>query len=209
MDFIASGDSPATWRLEMNYDKDFVFTTTTGLKVVCPAVMGQKANGADEINFHAKGISKQMGISIFGKSCEIQPEQKKVTVSTEGVTYTGCGKYLQKPELHNTWILEQLDDTLLNKKDFGNGLPEVTLNLIDKKMSGYDGCNNIGSDITVQGNRIQFGNIFSTRKFCMGVRSELLRVHLLDHQLVEYYFKDNRLVFYLINDSKLYFRKKY
>ena len=206
IDYYATGTVPKNWTLTMDFDKAFLFTTSSGISVNCPPTN----NYQDSINtftvFFAKDKNRPIKIILPNR----WNENKSTTiVEFNGITYQGHGGSIIDKRLHNSWILESLDDEKLNKINFKNGFPNLTFNLIENKMNGFDGCNGLGSEIKILGNRIQFGAIYSTLKACLDIHSDKLKVNLLDNRLVEYYFKNEKLILYLINDSRLTFRKKY
>lgn len=206
VDFFATGTVPENWTLTMDFDKSFNFKSASGVSFQCPPISDYKDSIEKYIVFKASTKNQPFNIVL---SNHWNQKKSTVIVQIDRITYNGTGESIYDFRLHNTWTLEKLDNEILSKSMFKNGFPTLTFNLFSQKMKGFDGCNGLGSDIKILGNRIQFSPIFSTLKACEGIATEKLKTNLLNNQLVEYYFKDDRLILYLINDSRLTFKKKY
>ena len=88
-----------------------------------------------------------------------------------------------------------------------NRIPVFELNIEKKRLTGNDGCNIIGGNIEVQGSRIKFGNIVSTKMGCDKKSIENIISNLINNNIASYYFKEGKLYLYLIDDSLLIFKK--
>ena len=206
IDFIASGNEPEPWQLEMDHDKSYVFQNSSGFGLTCPPTNGYKdAKMGNEV-YDAKGVYGNMLINIFNEPCTNSHQSLQVTVKINEKTYRGCGQHLYYEQLNKRWILQEIDDRYLDMGDFPNGLPEIILDLVKGKMNGNDGCNTLYSDIRIQGDRIFFSTIAASKKYCQDVRSEKLKLSLIGEHLIEYRFRGNELVLYLIDDSRLIFK---
>ena len=77
-------------------------------------------------------------------------------------------------------------------------------------ISGHDGCNNFGGRITIEGNRISFGNLYQTKVYCEknNVAFEKIIQENVSGKVASYYFKEDKLYLYLLDDSLLVFKKK-
>lgn len=206
IDYYATGATPENWTLTMDFDKVFSFTTSSGISFNCPPTNNYRDSIQAFTLFFANDKNRSIKIIIPTRWNE---NKESTTVEFNGITYKGHGGSIIDKRLHNSWILESLDDDKINKIDYKNGLPNLNFNLIENRMNGFDGCNGLGSEIKILGNRIQFGPIYSTLKACPNINTDILKINLLDSKLVEYYFKNDQLILYLINDSRLTFRKKY
>jgi heat shock protein HslJ len=206
IDFIASGNEPTVWTLEMDYDNKFLFTTQDGISISCPPSTGVINSKNDAEIYQAKGVQGEMEISIFADRCSNDKSRNTTTVFTKNILFKGCGQHLYNEQLNDKWILQEIDDEFPDLGDFPNGLPMITLDLVKKQMTGFDGCNSISSGIKIQGDRIQFYKMISTLKACEGVKTERLKLHLISSQLVEYRFRNKELILYLMDDSRLIFK---
>jgi heat shock protein HslJ len=81
--------------------------------------------------------------------------------------------------------------------------------LVKRKVSGFDGCNGLGGNITVMGKRIRFDALMSTLKACIQNSSYNFKLGLISNNLVDYHFENDNLVLYLIDDSRLQFTPVY
>lgn len=83
-----------------------------------------------------------------------------------------------KKSQHNTvdnrinnivWSVISYKGHALNEKDFANGLPRISFNMEDGKISGTDGCNSFMGLATYKDNTIKTGAIASTKMACTNV----------------------------------------
>lgn len=64
------------------------------------------------------------------------------------------------------WSVISYKGHTLNEKDFANGLPRISFNMTDGRISGTDGCNSFMGVATYKGNNIKTGAIASTKMAC-------------------------------------------
>lgn len=64
------------------------------------------------------------------------------------------------------WAVVSYKGHPLNEKDFANGLPRISFNMQDGKISGTDGCNSFMGLATYKGNTIKTGPIANTKMNC-------------------------------------------
>ncbi len=207
IDFIAQGDIPLPWKLEMDFDNYYIFKTANDTVRCAPANNFTIQNPKAE-QFKAVGVHKTLDITIADANCE-NSKQKITTVLVGDILFKGCGEFLYNHQLHNKWTLIQIDNEELDDNEFPFEHPFLQLDLSKLKMIGFDGCNGISSAISIYGDRIKFSNITSTLKACINVRSDKMKLALLSDQLIEYRFRNNNLVLYLIDDSRLVFKPEY
>lgn len=67
------------------------------------------------------------------------------------------------------WRLLSFVQTTIDTSVYDQGLPTLSFDLQNSKMSGNSGCNNFICPITISGANLQPGDILSTKKFCMGI----------------------------------------
>lgn len=206
IDFVASGEIPASWNLELDFDKNFNFTTNDGISITMYA-----AKAIDKNNFvyyAASSGAGQLEIFIYKENCS--SAKKKVAVKLLNKKYSGCGQFLYNYQLNNTWVLEQAGSQKQDAKSYSKGLPTLTIDLVNNTMSGHDGCNNLHSGISVQGTRIHFGPIAQTKMFCHNNNPlfEKIAGEKISEKVVSYFFKNGKLFLYLIDDSQLVFSPK-
>lgn len=85
--------------------------------------------------------------------------------------------------------------------------PTISIDLSTGKMKGFDGCNTINTDLSVQGDRLLFAPLLSTKKFCDGNKTGEIFIRWVSDRLVNYTLTDEILTLYLGNDSRLVFRR--
>jgi len=82
-----------------------------------------------------------------------------------------------KPAPHSTvdarinnivWGVVTFKGHVLNQAAFPNGLPYISFNMQESKISGSDGCDNFMGVATYKGNTITPGPIASTKMACQG-----------------------------------------
>ena len=212
IDLFATGNDPATWSLELDFDKMISFRSADGISLdVLPAFDKKEITAETEI-YSMQTDAGPMSIVLFNAGCTGLPggEQysKKAEVTIKNKRYTGCGKYLFDHHLNDIWVLESANNILQSAADFSKGLPVLEFNLQINKMNGSDGCNNISSDIEIRGNRIKFSSFTGTGMGCNNNKVEKIFNEMLSNKLVDYYLENNKLVLYLEDDSKLIFKRK-
>jgi len=210
-DFYGRGSTPVNWTLEMNYDDTIRFLADDGLSLKLAYHQLKKDNRAGQNIFTGKTTGGNFTITISDEPCTIPTEKqvynKGVSFSFNGKTYTGCGKFLADRKLNNKWILDKIGNTAVQADDY-NKLPALQFDLAKQRVSGNDGCNSIGGKIEVQGNRIKFGDLISTKMACIKKSIESIISAQVSGKSVDYYFKNDELYLYLPDDSLLVFRKE-
>ena len=131
--------------------------------------------------------------------------KKEVQFNFNDRIYTGCGKFLADNALNNKWVLEKIGNNIINVSEY-NRFPIFEIDIEKNKLSGNDGCNSINGNIEVQGSRIKFGTITSTKMGCAKKSINNIISNLINNNIASYYFKDGKLYFYLIDDSLLVFK---
>ncbi len=205
-DFFSSGNEPASWTLDMDFDKNFSFSCSDGISLSTYAVKGTEKE--TETIYETATKAGKLEIRIFKENCN-NGKEKKVTVNIAGKNYTGCGKYLYNNLLNDTWILQKIGSQVLNEKMFTKGLPSMQFDLMAGTMSGHNGCNTMGGSISVEGSRIRFGPLMQTEMYCSDNNpiAEKIIGEKISGQAASYYFQNGKLYLYLADDSILEFTK--
>lgn len=212
VDFIAHGNNPAKWNLEMDFDNNFVFSSSDHTdKIITLPVLPQKiADAAGETYFSSKG-NQRMDITLMDGDCTsmmtTNPFVKSTTVKIGETAYTGCGNFLYNFRINDIWILDYIDYEKQYENQYPKGIPRLEFNLAEKKLTGSNGCSEIECHLEMRGNRIQFSHFFSPYSECENTRTAKIFWEYINNKLVEYYFKEGNLVLYLSNDQRLIFRK--
>ncbi len=116
------------------------------------------------------------------------------------LTYTllitsGCAYYEKNDPTSFTdtsWNLVELNDRPVQYT--GARIPHMRFEA--DKMTGYDGCNNIFGDYTLDGNSLKFGMIASTRMACEHINGLDMEFHKMLSKTKEYRITGNRLELY-------------
>ncbi len=135
------------------------------------------------------------GLSVFALSCLFL---NSCSTSTSQATNIN----VKKVSLYNAdWKLLKDDATLV--KGFNN--ENVTININDKtfNVTGFAGCNNFASTITVDDDKLKFSPVTSTEIICPNYKIEDAFLDLLD-DVNRYEIKGNEL--YLYKNNVLLFK---
>ena len=210
VDFIASGKEIAEWKLEMNFDDSIRFVAQDGLSFTIPAVR-QQVMADSSLQFNSSITLGKIVISIKNGACNniesLNNEiAKECTVSIGSITYSGCGQFLFDNQLEGKWNLQQYKNVKIEASEFKSGIPYLKFSILNNRLSGYDGCNTISGEAAVQGKRIQFSAMASTKKLCNNL-SLSNPFSVLNNQLTGYKINNGLLYLYLIDDSVLIFKK--
>jgi len=211
IDLIATGDDPATWVLELDFDKSVSFRSADGNTLNILPAFNKKEITAEFELYSTRTDLGELSIKLFNSSCNgngnTNQQNRKVEVSLKNILYTGCGKYLYDHQLNDVWILETVNNVKQVPSDFNKGLPYLEFNLQANQMTGSDGCRNINAGIEVRGNRIKFAP-FAVSKITCSNKVEKIFTEMLSDKLVDYYMQDGKLFLYLSDDSKISFKRK-
>lgn len=209
-DFSAKGDIPVHWLLTMNYDDTVRFTADDGLSVKFAFSRLKKEVTAEKTSFTGKINGSNIIVTQDAKTCTLPTERKvysqQVSFTYNGKVYNGCGEYFVDYNLAGKWLLEKINSTPVTEQEY-NRIPVLQFDLDKKRVSGNDGCNTIGGSIEVQGKRIRFSAMMSTRMACAKKSIDHIISTQISDQLVSYYFAEGKLYLYLSDDSKLVFKK--
>ncbi len=208
VDFFARGSQPASWSLEMDFGNLTRFKSVDGTEANASAAQPVYIPAQKATSFTSAG---NVQVMLYDEPCKDaltgEAFSKRVTVRVKEKLYEGCGQYLFDATLHGKWLLEKVNNNLVNSGDFAKGFPQLNLDLQQQKLSGHDGCNQLSGSFEVMGSKIRFSNLAQTRMACPGNKPGLEFTPLISGQTIDYYFKDGRLYFYLQDDSILVFKK--
>jgi hypothetical protein len=210
IDFIAYGDNPVNWKLEMDFDYSFEFNAHDNEKVSAQPVSPVKNSSIE--TYHAVSGKQQMDIYLFEEKCELNNNKnnfnKRVEIKIGQKIYKGCGNFLYNNKLNDFWILDFINNEQQFALNYPNGIPSLIFNLAKNKLHGFNGCGFFDCNIEVRGNRIQYYPFSSLNISCKENTAAIIMNDYISGQLVDYYFSDNKLVLYLNNDTRLIFRKQ-
>ena len=100
VDFFASGNSPANWTLEMDFDKYFIFSSADGTKLSTQAVKSSAETQA-ATTYKTTNPMGAITIIIYNEPCGKENTGKKTEFFINDKHYTGCGKSLYDYRLND------------------------------------------------------------------------------------------------------------
>ncbi|WP_460669573.1 META domain-containing protein [Larkinella ripae] len=226
VDFTAQGATP-TWLLDIDFTKIIRFQAPNGAVLTAAIPKSQRAPDGNGILFDAPLMASPTGsnrrsaasgrrdgrlkITISPVVCRDtrsgQSYAYGVTIESNGQRYGGCGTFLNgTTRLNSQWVLETYRGQRLHAEQFVNRqMPTLDINLKEKRLQGFTGCNTMQGQVKAEGDNVRFESISTTRRACpynfeSGFLSALQSVSL-------YRISNNRLT--LLADGKyvMTFRK--
>ncbi len=209
IDFMASGNLPKKWHIEIDFDNECYFNNEEGLSVKAKSNSTFNTDATKEIYTALYG-NKEIEITVYKEKCNNKKDKKSnpfiTKVNYDGVNYEGCGQFLFDERLDQTWILDYIDNEQQFALNYTKGIPYFKIDLVKNKITGFDGYNKLASNFEVKGNRIQFGQLNNAP--VNSLQSATLINQFISNHLVDYFFREDKLVFQLANDTRLTFRLK-
>lgn len=210
IDITAAGLSPATWALEVDFDREISFTSADGNNLRLIPVF-KKTEEKDQTIFSVSSGDTTLDIILNDSPCPYQTTSnttKMVSVKLGTRTYSGCGQYLYNNQLNDVWELTSINSQPVSKKDFGGKIPSLYFQLASGEIEGYDGCAGFKGKVSIQGTRIKFSTLTGLAGNC---KNPIVRNIISDHlnqKMADYQLSQNNLLLYLEDDSKLLFTRK-
>jgi len=211
IDLFAKGAIPASWTLEIDFDRIIRFRSLDGTDYKSSPVSAVENAISNSSIYTTRANKGNMVITVYREACtdalSAEKFNKKITVDVDGKRYEGCGQYLANSSLNGKWTLEKVSGRAVTAAEFAKGLPELEFDIEGGKLSGHDGCNRINGSMEVQGNRIKFAGLASTKMACPGNKKENEFTQKLSNQVAGYFFSNGQLILYLIDDSTISFNR--
>ncbi len=205
VDFIVFGNDPKPWSLEMDFDNQFSFKTVNDslTLLAVPAV-----STATENIYTLQDRAGSMSIVISNHPCADGKNQKKTTVNFKGTSYSSCGEYVIDQKLNAVWEIVALGTDILNKDDFKDGLPRVTIDLEQHILSASSTCLAFKTEVEIKGQTMKVNSCNAS------VSPKCTNTKMLTHfkekilgQWVSYKLQNDKLYLYLIDDSNVTLRR--
>lgn len=70
--------------------------------------------------------------------------------------------------LNDIWALEEIDGVAVAVNDFGREIPVLEFHKVDGQVMGNSGCNRLSGSYKIEGAKISFGPMISTKMACPG-----------------------------------------
>ena len=201
--FAGSGNEPF-WALSINFDSTMYFNTADGYKLRVPAVGGEKAADANVTRYHSETPEGALTVQVFNQPCEdtmsgkmndfsIQVEVKKAGATTSEI-YKGCGNYHGIYQLNTIWALQSIGETKIDASNYPQGGPAMDIRLNEKRVSGNAGCNRFSGSLVVEGDKVVFGPLMSTKMACENMNLEAQLLSKLSGKSIKYSLSGDTLV---------------
>ncbi|GIK21357.1 MAG: META domain-containing protein [Ignavibacteriota bacterium] len=213
VDFFGRGNEP-NWTIELDLEKNFVFSMMDGWTVTAPSVEGIK--NQDLTLYRSKSESGELIITVIRENCqdnmsgEIFPYKVRVEAKKSAdekfQTFEGCGKFLADLRLYDIWVMEEMTGINLKKEKLQKGAPQFEFILSDMRFNGHAGCNSFSGSITVSGDKITFGSLLGTLMSCQNMKVEKAVVSALDQKTVTYSIDKMKLTL-VSGKTKMVFKK--
>jgi heat shock protein HslJ/uncharacterized membrane protein len=231
IDFTAQSTTMPGWSLDIDFTKAIRFQTPNGSLLTAAVPKSQRAPDGNGILFDAQLMADQpestsrpsrrsaattrregrLKVIISPVVCRDsrsgQTYAYTVSIETSGQRYSGCGTFLNGvTRLNSQWVLETYRGQRLHVEQFVNRqMPMLDINLKEKRLQGFTGCNTMQGQVKADGDNVRFETISTTKRACpynfeTGFLSALQSVTL-------YRISNNRLT--LLADGKyvMTFRK--
>ena len=109
------------------------------------------------------------------------------------------------PLLHDIWVVQSINGATYSRVEGQDLHPTLEIYLSEKRFLGNTGCNNMNGSMNVEGDKISFSDITTTKMFCVDVdeTSFLTALSKADKYKIE------KMRLYLFDDDKevLVFKK--
>jgi heat shock protein HslJ/uncharacterized membrane protein/uncharacterized lipoprotein NlpE involved in copper resistance len=217
IDFTARGNEPF-WSLDIDFDKQMKFTSLTDVaEFNTPVVKGIKSDDGKSTVYHSITEAGEIKITITEIPCSdnMSGEQFTHKVKIEAkhsadnhfTEFSGCGKYLMDMRLNDIWVMQEMTGVVLKKEELNKGLPTFEFHLKDNRFSGHAGCNQMNGSIKVEGNKIKFGPIASTKMACPNMKVEQAVASALSGKQIVYKIENLKLTLIAEDGVKMVFKK--
>lgn len=211
IDFIARGNNPSSWQLEMSINQYVRFKTLDGNNIIASFTPLKPEADNETLRMDCSTSQGAMQVRIFKVDCknELSNESynRKVEVMLANKTYNGCGQFLLHPQLQGSWQLVQFKQEKLTAKQFAKGLPVLRFDFDKGIISGHDGCNSLKATVESFGNMIKPGNYASTKMACPNHKN-LHWETIFNNQWLSYQIQNDQLILSLPDDGIALFNKK-
>lgn len=217
IDFTARGNEPF-WSLDIDFDNQIKLTSLTDIaELSTPIVSGIKSDDEKTTVYHSTTEAGELKITIIESPCSDNMSGEKFThkvkiqakrsVDNQFKEFSGCGKYLMDMRLNDIWVMQEMTGVVLKKEELNKGLPIFEFHLKDNRFSGHAGCNQMNGSIKVEGNKIKFGPIASTKMACPNMKVEQAVGNALSSKTLTYSIENLKLTLVNKDDVKIIFKK--
>lgn len=170
VEFRAIGQEPG-WNLDIDQGREIRYVGDYGNTRVTVPTPEPDIDSAGTIVYHAQTAAHDLRVVIRETPCQDTMSGEEfthsVTVMVGGREVQGCGRVLMTGELTNTyWQLVSLGGAPV----LGNSPqrePHIRLVETEQRVTGSTGCNLMFGQYALDGRRLRFSNLGSTRMACV------------------------------------------
>lgn len=134
----------------------------------------------------------------------------KILLTLSIVTFVlsiGCSSNKESTNtlLHDIWVVESINGAAYSRAEGQDLHPTIEIYLAEKRFLGNTGCNNMNGSMNVEGDKISFTDITTTKMFCVDVDETTFLTALGKANK----YKIEKMRLYLFDDDKevLVFKK--
>jgi heat shock protein HslJ len=124
-----------------------------------------------------------------------------------GILTVSCssGNGTADSRIHDIWVVESVNGVTYSRAEGQDLHPTLEIYLSEERFIGNTGCNNMNGNVNVEGEKISFSDIVTTKMFCADVDETSFLTAL--NKASNYKIEKMRL--YLFDDDKevLVFKK--
>jgi uncharacterized membrane protein len=177
--FTATGTEPF-WSIEL-FDNHIVYKTPTD-SIKTPHAEPVMTADAEVKRYKIQTESVELHLQIQQKECtnamsgkvspySVSVEIKK-NIEKEFQKLECCGQYITDYRLHDIWLLETLNGTMVAKEDFNKELPTMEINAAENTFMGFAGCNRMNGSLFFEKGMLRFTNVATTKMMCEPTNKE-------------------------------------
>jgi heat shock protein HslJ len=169
-DFTAY-DTDSTWKLSIRFGEEVVFTSKTEQLIFRAALEPEiVAQGTNIVKLIANNEHIKLSITIDVAKCNNTSFVTELTLenSQTGIAkdFIGCGEYNGTPQLYDIWALTNINDASIQPEMFRKQTPYMEINLREKTIAGFGGCNDFSGEISFSYKKMIIGPIAATKMYC-------------------------------------------
>jgi len=188
--FKGSGNEPF-WSLQIDENRTLMLKSIDDhqLKLTAPVTEITRVDDANATKLSANLSDKKLTVMLMENGCQDNMSGKKSShalqvlvkdITTEKtILYKGCGEFLNEYLVNNKWELESINGKNISDLPIEKA-PTLNINLLDKKVNGFAGCNTFFGAVDIEKGRLKFGNIGMTKMACKDLTTEAAYMNLLN-----------------------------
>ena len=130
--------------------------------------------------------------------------------------YFSCGNnktistnenFLPDYRLYDIWVLEIMNDHVINRSDFGIQFPYIEINTAEATIMGNTSCNEFNGKLVANQNTLRFIALEIAKKPCKEHKKVAEFLKLLQNTTLSYKIENNKLYLHHKKGKDLIFKK--